>query len=55
MQAILGDVDGFLDILTGIELIPAVRSQAASVPDPKPVFVEPPLEDGALLGEPVSA
>jgi nucleoside-diphosphate-sugar epimerase len=55
VQAILGDVDGFLNILTGIELAPSVRSQVALVPDRQPAFVEPRLEGKPSVVKPVSA
>ena len=44
VQAVLGDVDGFLNILTGMQPTPPVWAQAAPAPDRQPVFVEPRLE-----------
>ena len=41
VQAILGDMDGFLDILTGMQLSMPVQAQDAPAPDRQPVFVEP--------------
>jgi nucleoside-diphosphate-sugar epimerase len=55
VQAVLGDVDGFLNILTGMQPTPPMWAQAASAPDRQPVFVEPRLEGRALMVEPVSA
>ncbi len=44
VQAILGDVDGFLNILTGMQPTLPMRAKAAPAPDRQSVFVEPPLE-----------
>jgi nucleoside-diphosphate-sugar epimerase len=52
VQAVLGDVDGFLNILTGMQPTPPVlspvegpmRAQAAPAPDGQPLLVEPRLE-----------
>jgi nucleoside-diphosphate-sugar epimerase len=55
VRAVLGDVDGFLNILTGIELIPSMESQVASVPDHPPVFIEPRLRVTPQMVKPVSA
>jgi nucleoside-diphosphate-sugar epimerase len=55
VQAILGDVDGCLNILTGMQPTLPVRAQAAPAPDRQPVFVEPPLEGRPSVVEPVSA
>jgi len=44
VQAILGDVDGCLNILTGMQPTLPVRAKAAPAPDRQPVSVEPQLE-----------
>jgi nucleoside-diphosphate-sugar epimerase len=54
-QALLGDIDGFLNILTGIQLTPPVRAEAAPVPDRRPVYVEPRVVSRPLVVKPVPA
>jgi nucleoside-diphosphate-sugar epimerase len=44
VQAMLGDIDGFLDTLTGTRLNPDMRARAGPVPDDQLVFVEPRME-----------
>lgn len=55
VQAVLGDVDGFLNILTGMQPTPPMRAKAAPAPDRQPVFVEPRLEGRPSVVKPVSA
>jgi len=44
VQAILGDVDGFLDTLTGMRLTPQPPARSARAPDPQPMQAAPQLE-----------
>jgi len=55
VQAILGDVDGCLSILTGMQLTSPVWTKTASKPATQPVLVGPRLEDRLLAVTPVSA
>jgi nucleoside-diphosphate-sugar epimerase len=55
VQAVLGDMDGFLNILAGMELTPPMRSQAALVLDRQPVFVESRLQDRPSVTQTVTA
>jgi len=55
VQAILGDVDGCLNILTDMQPTLPERAQAAPAPDRQPVFVEPRLEGRPSVVKPVSA
>lgn len=55
VQAILGDMDGFLDILTGIQLTTPMWTQAASTSSRRPVLVEPRFEGRLPTAKPVSA
>jgi len=55
VQAILGDVDGFLNTLTGMQPIQPVLAEAASAPARQPVLVEPRPEDRQLVVGPVPA
>jgi nucleoside-diphosphate-sugar epimerase len=56
VQAILGDVDGCLNILTGMQPTLPVRAKAApAAPDRQPVFAETGLRGRPSVVEPVSA
>ena len=54
-QAVLGDVEGFLNTLTGMQPALLMRAKVASAPDRQPVFVEPRLEGRPAVVKPVSA
>jgi len=55
VQAILGDIDGFLNILTGMQPILPMRAKAAPAPDRQPVIVEPRPEGRPPMVKPVLA
>jgi len=55
VQAVLGDVDGFLNVLTGIELTPPGRPQATLTLDRQPEFIQPQLVGRPSALEPVSS
>jgi nucleoside-diphosphate-sugar epimerase len=52
VQVILGDVDGFLNILTGMQLTPPIRAKTASAPSQQPAFTEARLESMPSRVEP---
>lgn len=51
VQIILGDVDGFLDTLTGMQLTPNSQAEATPIPDWEPKQPESQLEATLLAGE----
>jgi nucleoside-diphosphate-sugar epimerase len=55
MQALQGDIDGFLNILTDMWLTPPTWEQAVSAPDRQSVFIEPHMESRPLALKSVPA
>jgi nucleoside-diphosphate-sugar epimerase len=55
VQVILGDIDGFLDILTGMRLSRPPQVVAAPAPGSQAVPVERPADTRPAIGEPVPA
>lgn len=55
VQALLGDIDGFLDTLTDMRLTSPAWAKAATAPDRQLVFVEPQMEGRPLVAKPVPA
>jgi nucleoside-diphosphate-sugar epimerase len=55
VQAILGDMDGFLDILTSMRPTPPARVQAAPTPDHQLMFAEPRAEGSPPMIKPPMA
>ena len=55
VQAILGDIDGFLDILTDMRLTSTMLPQAALGIEHQPLSVEPGLDGRPQAVKPVSA
>jgi len=55
VQAILGDVDGFLSTLTGMQPCPPMWAKTILAPDRRPVPVGPWLEGKLTIVQPVSA